>query len=50
MATSLGVAGIMAIFAVLAWGLGWIGATAAFAAFLGGRFLSNLYLHWTESR
>ena len=50
MATSLGVAGIMAIFAALAWGLGWIGATAAFAAFLGGRFLSNLYLHWTESR
>ncbi|MCY4572330.1 MAG: hypothetical protein OXF01_05965 [Gemmatimonadetes bacterium] len=50
MATSLGVAGIMAIFAVLAWGLGWIGATAAFAAFLGGRFLSNLYLYWTESR
>ena len=50
MATSLGVAGIMAIFAVLAWGLGWIGATAAFAAFLGGRFLSNLYLHWTELR
>ena len=50
MATSLGVAGIVAIFAVLAWGLGWIGATAAFAAFAGGRFLSNLYLHWTDSR
>lgn len=50
MATSLGVTGIVAIFAVLAWGLGWIGATAAFAAFLGGRFLSNLYLHRAESR
>ncbi|MXX36397.1 MAG: hypothetical protein F4Z50_16825 [Gemmatimonadetes bacterium] len=50
MATSLGVAGIVAIFAVLAWGLDWIGATAVFAAFMGGRFLSNLYLHWIESR
>lgn len=49
-ATSLGVAGIVAIFSVLAWGLGWIGATAAFAAFLGGRLLSNLYLHRVESR
>ena len=49
-ATSLGVVGLVAIFAVLGWGLGWIGATAAFAAFLGGRFLSNLYLHWAESR
>ena len=50
MATSLGGAGIVAIFAVLAWGLGWIGATAVFAAFMGGRFLSNLYLHRIESR
>ena len=44
-ATALGLAGIVAVFAVLGWGLGWIGATAAFAAFLVGRFLSNLYLH-----
>ena len=48
--TSLGLAGIVTIFAVLAWGLGWIGATAAFLAFMGGRLMSNLYLHWTESR
>ncbi len=48
-ATALGLAGIVAAFAVLGWGLGWIGATAAFAAFLVGRFLSNLYLHRVDS-
>ena len=49
-ATALGVVAIVAIFAVLAWGLGWIGATAACAAFMGGRLLSNLYLHRKASR
>ena len=48
--TALGVVAIVAIFAVLAWGLGWIGATAACAAFMGGRLLSNLYLHRKASR
>jgi hypothetical protein len=28
----------------LGWGLDWIGATAAFASFLGGRVASNAYL------
>ena len=50
MATTLGLLGILVIFPVLAWGLGWVGATAAVVAFLGGRIVSNLYLHWTESR
>ena len=50
MATTLGLLGIVAIFPVLAWGLGWVGATAAVVAFLGGRLASNIYLHRTESR
>ncbi|MDE2754297.1 MAG: hypothetical protein OXI83_17120 [Gemmatimonadota bacterium] len=50
MATALGVVGIVVVFPVLAWGLGWVGATAAFVAFLGGRLASNLYLHWSEKR
>jgi len=50
MATTLGLVGILVIFPVLAWGLGWVGATAAVVAFLGGRIVSNLYLHRIESR
>lgn len=50
MATTLGLLGIVAIFPVLAWGLGWVGATAAVVAFLGGRLAANIYLHRTESR
>ncbi len=50
MATALGVVGLVAVFPMLAWGLGWVGATAAFVAFLGGRLASNLYLHWSEKR
>ena len=50
MATTLGLLGIVIIFPVLAWGLGWVGATAAFVAFLGGRLASNIYLHWSDSR
>ncbi len=49
-ATTLGLLGIVAIFPVLAWGLGWVGATAAFVAFLIGRLASNVYLHWAETR
>lgn len=48
MATMLGLLGTVIIFPVLAWGLGWVGATAAFAAFLGGRLASNIYLHRTK--
>ena len=47
-ATSIGLGGIVAIFAVAAWGLGWSGVTAACLAFTGGRLLANLYLHWAE--
>ena len=50
MATTLGLLGILVIFPVLAWGLGWVGATAAVVAFLGGRLVSNSYLHRIESR
>lgn len=50
MATTLGLLGIVSVFPVLAWGLGWVGATAAFVAFLGGRLASNFYLHWSEKR
>ncbi len=50
MATTLGLLGILMIFPALAWGLGWVGATAAVVAFLGGRIVSNLYLHRIESR
>ena len=50
MATTLGLLGIVGIFPVLAWGLGWVGATAAVVAFLGGRLVSNFYLHRLESR
>ncbi|MDE2803982.1 MAG: hypothetical protein OXN18_02435 [Gemmatimonadota bacterium] len=49
MATTLGLLGIVVIFPVLAWGLGWVGATAAVVAFLGGRIASNIYLHRTGS-
>ncbi len=31
-------------FIVLGWGLGWVGATAAFGAFVAGRLASNAYL------
>lgn len=50
MATTLGLVGIAAVFPALAWGLGWVGATAAFVAFCVGRIASNLYLHWSDSR
>ena len=50
MATTLGLVGIAVVFPVLAWGLGWVGATAAFVAFFVGRVASNLYLHWSDSR
>ncbi len=50
MATTLGLLGILVIFPVLAWGLGWVGATAAVVAFLAGRLVSNFYLHRIDSR
>ena len=50
MATTLGLIGIAAVFPVLAWGLGWVGATAASAAFLWGRLVPSLYLSWAMRR
>ena len=43
-ATALEVAAVAGVFIALGWGVGLVGATAAFAAFLGGRIASNTYL------
>ena len=43
-ATAIEVAVIAILFIAGAWGLGLVGVTAAFAAFVGGRTASNLYL------
>lgn len=43
-ATAIEVVGIAGIFTWLGWGLEWVGATAAFTAFLAGRIGGNLYL------
>jgi hypothetical protein len=43
-ATAIEVAAIALLFIAGAWGLGLVGVTAAFAAFVGGRIASNLYL------
>ncbi len=44
MATSIEVASIAILFVSLGWGLDFVGVTAAFLAFLGGRCASVLYL------
>ncbi len=49
-ASAIEVGTIAVLFMVLAWGLDWVGATAAFTAFLGGRVASNLYLFAPVSR
>lgn len=43
-ATVTEVTGIAILFVALGWGVGLIGVTAAFAAFLGGRLAGNVYL------
>jgi hypothetical protein len=43
-ASAVEVATIATVFALLAWGMNLVGATAAFAAFTCGRTLSNSYL------
>ena len=43
-ASAIEVGTVAIIFVTLGWGLGLIGATAAFASFLGGRVASNTYL------
>ncbi len=43
-ATAIEVATVGCLFVLLGFGLDWVGATAAFTAFLGGRVASNVYL------
>lgn len=43
-ATGIEVASVAILFTALGFGLDWVGATAAFTAFLGGRTVSSLYL------
>ncbi len=43
-ASALEVASVAVVFVVLGWRLDFVGVTAAFAAFLGGRLVSNMYL------
>lgn len=43
-ATVIEVLGIALLFVVFGWGVGLVGATAAFLAFLGGRVAGNVYL------
>jgi hypothetical protein len=45
-ASALEVATVAATFTLLGFGLDWVGATAAFSAFLAGRLMSNVYLTW----
>lgn len=45
-ASGLEVATVAAVFVALGWGMGLVGATAAFSAFFAGRLVSNLYLAW----
>lgn len=44
MATTLEVVTVAVLFPVAAWGVGMVGATAAFTAFLAGRTVSTVYL------
>lgn len=45
-ASAIEIATVAALFVGLGWGLGMVGATAAFAAFVGGRMASNTYLYF----
>ena len=45
-ASAIEIVMVATIFVALGWGLGTVGATAAFAAFLGGRIASNTYLYF----
>ncbi len=44
LATAIEVAGVAMLFVILGWGVGWVGVTAAFTAFLGGRIAGVSYL------
>lgn len=43
-ATAAEVGTVAAVFVVVGWGLGWVGATAAFTGFFFGRLCANVYL------
>ena len=43
-ATAAEIGAVAAVFVLVGWGLGWVGATAAFTGFLFGRLTANLYL------
>ena len=43
-ATAAEIGAVAAVFMLVGWGLGWVGATAAFTGFLVGRLTANLYL------
>ncbi|WP_419942371.1 hypothetical protein [Candidatus Palauibacter sp.] len=43
-ATAAEIAAVAVVFVVVGWGLGWVGATAAFTGFLFGRLTANVYL------
>jgi hypothetical protein len=43
-ASAIEVGTVALVFVAFGWGLGWVGATAAFTSFLGGRLASNTYL------
>ena len=44
LATAAEISAVAAVFVLVGWGLGWVGATAAFTGFLFGRLTANLYL------
>ena len=43
-ATGAEISAVAAVFVLVGWGLGWVGATAAFTGFLFGRLTANLYM------
>jgi hypothetical protein len=45
-ASAIEIVAVASIFVALGWGMGTVGATAAFAAFLGGRMASNTFLYF----
>ncbi|WP_419938176.1 hypothetical protein [Candidatus Palauibacter sp.] len=42
--TAAEISAVAIVFVAVGWGLGWVGATAAFTGFLVGRLMANIYL------
>lgn len=42
--TAAEISAVAIVFVAVGWGLGWVGATAAFTGFLFGRLMANIYL------